>query len=246
MEKNVRYGMIDSLRGFALVNMILFHLLYDLTSIIGLDIPWFRSAGAYWWQQGIVWGFVLISGMSWNLGTKKVRRGLEVSAAGLLIMAVTRAVLPSEQIFFGVLSFLGLSMLLMIPADRLVRRWNPLAGLGASLALFAFCRHMAEGFLGFFGVPVIRLPESLYSGYLSAALGFPFEGFYSSDYVPMLPGFFCFTAGYFLWKLLCRRESARRALFPAVPGLAWLGRHSLWIYLLHQPVLLGLVLLFFH
>lgn len=245
MEKKMRYGMIDTLRGFALINMLLFHLLYDLKYIVKADIPWYTTESSYWWQQGICWGFVLISGISWNLGKRRLRRGLEVFLAGLVITAVTYLVIPSERIFFGVLSFLGAAMLLMIPADRWLRKWNPVAGLGVSLVLFGFCKHIADGYLGFFGVPVIRLPEQLYANHLTTALGFPFQGFYSSDYVPLLPGFFMFAAGYFLWKWIGQKEKVLAALRPSVPGLAWMGRNSLWIYMLHQPVLMGILMFLF-
>lgn len=241
-EKRVRFGMLDSLRGFVLLHMVLFHLLYDVQNIIGYEMEWFGGRAVYWWQQCICWGFVLISGFTWSLGRKPVRRGIQVFLAGLVISGVTYLFLPSERIFFGVLSFLGVSMILLKGVEGWLRRWNPWFGLLFGLSLFGFCKNLAAGYLGFFGEPLLMLPKGWYANYGTAILGCPFPGFYSSDYVPLFPGFFMFLTGYFLWRLLGEEEAVKRFLRKRVPILDWLGKRSLWIYMLHQPVLLGALL----
>lgn len=242
-DKKIRYGLIDALRGLALVNMIIFHLLYDLQFTMGVNIPWFTGRGAYWWQQGICWSFVLISGFTWSLGHRQLRRGIEVFLCGLVISMVTYLFIPEERIFFGVLSFLGLSMLLLIPLKSFLKKWNPWAGFVLCAALFGFCKNAALGFFGFFGIPVIWLPRFFYANYGTAILGFPFQGFYSSDYVPLIPGFFMFLCGYFLWRLFSLEKCQRKVLEVKIPGLQWCGRNSLWIYMLHQPILMGILML---
>lgn len=244
-KKSPRYGLIDSLRGFVIINMIAFHLLYDLKYVMGLPVPWYTIGNAYWWQQGICWSFVLISGFCWKLGRHPVRRGLTVSVCGLVIMAVVWVFLPSERIFFGVLSFLGLAMLLLVPLERLFRKCPAWPGLAIFLLLFAFSKGLANGYLGFFGTRLVELPKAWYANYATTILGLPFPGFVSSDYVPLFPGFFLFAAGYFLWRLL-KEPLERSGLFVRECGpLSWLGRNSLVIYMLHQPVLMGAVLLLF-
>lgn len=245
-EKKRRYGMIDSLRGLALVNMVIFHLCYDLKYVFGLSLNWYAERGVYWWQQCICWGFVLISGFTWNLGRKKVKRGVQIFLAGLLITVVTYLVMPSEQIFFGVLNFIGVCVLLMIPADKFLKKWNPWAGLFVSLVLFGFCKNISAGYLGFFRVPAVRIPEGFYANYFTAILGFPFEGFYSSDYVPLLPGIFMFAAGYFLWNIISEKEEIMDKMGISLWGLEWFGKNSLWIYMIHQPVLMGILTVLFY
>ncbi|MGI6069667.1 MAG: heparan-alpha-glucosaminide N-acetyltransferase [Blautia sp.] len=240
--KKMRYGLIDALRGFALVNMIIFHLLYDLRYTMGWKLPWLTSRWVYWWQQGICWSFVLISGFTWSLGHRQLRRGLEVFFCGLVVTAVTYLFLPQEKIFFGVLNFIGVSMMLLIPLRPFLEKRNPWAGLWVCLVIFGFCKNVAAGYLGFFGIPVISLPRAWYANYGTAILGLPFPGFYSSDYVPLIPGFFMFLAGYFLWRLICREQGKERMLGKGVPVLQWCGRHSLWLYMLHQPVLMGILM----
>ena len=64
------------------------------------------------------------------------------------------------------------------------------------------------------------------------------KGFFSTDYFPLLPWLFLFWAGFFLHHLVGRErmQPLRRSV---CPPLGWLGRHSLVLYLLHQPVILG-------
>ena len=84
-----------------------------------------------------------------------------------------------------------------------------------------------------------QLPSWLYATDLFAVAGFPSPGFWSTDYFPLLPWFFLFCAGYFLWGLLSQSERAKERLASGVRPLSFLGRHSLIIYLAHQPVLMG-------
>lgn len=84
------------------------------------------------------------------------------------------------------------------------------------------------------------LPQALYASYTTAYLGFMPKSFFSTDYFPLLPWLFLFWAGYFLHHLVGRGRLAplRRSV---CPPLGWMGRHSLVLYLLHQPVILGVL-----
>lgn len=95
---------------------------------------------------------------------------------------------------------------------------------------------------GFWNLPGGRLalPQALYVSYPTAYLGFMPKSFFSTDYFPLLPWLFLFWAGYFLHHLVGRGRLAplRRSV---CPPLGWMGRHSLVLYLLHQPVILGVL-----
>ena len=95
---------------------------------------------------------------------------------------------------------------------------------------------------GFWNLPGGRLalPQALYASYTTAYLGFMPKSFFSTDYFPLLPWLFLFWAGYFLHHLVGRGRLAplRRSV---CPPLGWMGRHSLVLYLLHQPVILGVL-----
>lgn len=88
--------------------------------------------------------------------------------------------------------------------------------------------------------PVLHLPQSWYASTLTTALGFPYPGFVSSDYFSLLPWLLLFWTGYHLYRL--------RPEIPALPdirlpGLSVISRHSLLLYLLHQPVLYAALVL---
>lgn len=135
----------------------------------------------------------------------------------------------------GLMSFFGgaavsLATLLVLPEEPV------------RFGLFLVLRDVNNGFLGFAGVPLLHLPRNWYANTLSAGLGFPAPSFVSSDYFSLLPWLFLFWAGFYLYRL--RPET------PAVPdirlpGIGTIGRHSLIVYLLHQPVIYGLLALIF-
>ena len=113
-------------------------------------------------------------------------------------------------------------------------------GLAGAFGLFLLVRNINDGFLGFAGVPILMLPRSWYANLFTAGLGFPGPGFVSSDYFALLPWLLLFWTGYFLYRL-----RPAEPLLPDIrlPGFSAMGRHSLLIYLLHQPVLYALLVL---
>ncbi len=233
MNASGRYPLIDSLRGLAVVNMVAYHFLFDVYILYGL-LPGWREIGAvHIWQQSICWTFLLVSGLSWHLSRHRVRNGLIVNACGLAVTAVTLLATPEQAIWFGVLNLLGCSLLLATLLAPLLQRVPAVAGLIGSFFLFLLTRETARGVLSLGGVVLAELPEGLYSGWLTI-LGLPGPGFTSSDYFPLLPWFFLYLTGWFAGRLLLREPP--RALSLRVGVLDWVGRHSLAIYMVHQPV----------
>ena len=131
-------------------------------------------------------------------------------------------------------------MLLTVPLRRWLNRVPPRLGLAGAFGLFLLVRNINDGFLGFAGVPILMLPRSWYANLFTAGLGFPGPGFVSSDYFSLLPWLLLFWTGYFLYRL-----RPAEPLLPDIrlPGFSAMGRHSLLIYLLHQPVLYALLVL---
>lgn len=236
------YGLLDTVRGVCILSMVAYHGMYDLVDIFGLPSAWYTGLPGYIWQQSICWTFILLSGMCWQLSRHHVKRGLLLVGCGAAISLITWLAMPSQRILYGVLNLLGLSALLLIPLDKLFRKVPAWAGLGGALLLFALTKNVSRGSLGFEGLVLCQLPSWLYVTDLLAVAGFPSPGFWSTDYFPLLPWFFLFCAGYFLWGLLSQSERAKERLASGVRPLSFLGRHSLVIYLAHQPVLMGVFL----
>lgn len=237
--KRPHYGLLDTVRGVCILSMVAYHGMYDLVDIFGLPSAWYTGLPGYIWQQSICWTFILLSGLCWQLSRRHVKRGLLLVGCGAAITLITWLVMPSQRILYGVLNLLGLSALLLIPLDKVFRKIPAWAGLMGALLLFALTKNVARGSLGFEGLVLCRLPRWLYATDLLAVVGFPSPSFWSTDYFPLLPWFFLFCAGYFLWSLLDKSPRAKELLRPGLRPLSFLGRHSLAIYLIHQPALMA-------
>ena len=248
MEATVktRLHLLDALRGFLILHMIAFHGMWNLVYLFGIRAPWYTAAPGYIWQQFICWSFILLSGFCWSMSRNHLKRGLLVFGGGAVVSLVTCVLMPENRILFGILTCIGSCVLLMIPAEKLLRKIPAGIGAAGSFLLFALLRNCSQGTLGFEKLVICPLPDALYRSNLTAYLGFPQRGFFSTDYFPLIPWFFLFVTGYFLFRITSRR-GINEKLFARgqFPLLNWIGRHSLPVYLLHQPVLFGLGILFF-
>jgi len=270
-----RIYFLDELRGITLISMILYHFMWDLVYIAGFDIPWYHTSIAHIWQQSICQTFILLSGFSWSLGHHPIRRGLIVSGGGALVTLVTVLFLPEDAVFFGVLTLIGSSMILTVLIDRFLSeplklsRRPVLAWIFLGLGIFMFLLflpaqtgHMTDfaallsGEASWRNGPALpmglynqtlTLPEGFYRGYLLSYLGFPGKGFASTDYFPLIPWFFLYIAGFFLYKLWTglNRPGISWMRPRHIAPLAFIGRHCLLIYMLHQPVLYALTLVIY-
>lgn len=238
-----RYALLDELRGLDLVSMMLYHACWDLAFLFGVEMKWYAATPGHLWQQSICWVFILLSGFCVPLGHHTLRRGATVFGAGVLVTAVTLLFMPEERVIFGVLTFLGAAMLLTGILEPLLQKVPPAAGLVVSAVLFALCYSVSSGWVGV-GSWKLLLPQGLYANYLTAFFGFYPEGFFSTDYFALLPWIFLFWAGYFGHRSIgrARMEPLRRSV---CAPLGWMGRHSLVLYLLHQPVIFGVLWVIF-
>ena len=242
VKNKIRYPLLDVIRGTVLINAIAYHCVWDLVYMFGVDWRWYQTGGAYLWQQMICWTFILLSGFCWSLGRRRLKRGTTVFGAGLIVMAVTEVFLPDSRVVFGVLTLIGSGMLLWVVLEPALRRVPAVVGVLAITALFLITRNVNEGYLGFEGWNLCRVPEGWYRNLLTAYLGFPPRGFY---YFSLFPWIFLFGAGYFLYRLAEEKQKMEVFSRPRQPLLEFLGRHSLVIYLLHQPVIYGILLVVF-
>lgn len=246
-----RYHILDEIRGITLCSMILYHMVWDLVYMFGTDWAWYRTDFAYVWQQSICWSFILLSGFCFSLGKRKWRRGLIVFSAGIVISLVTELLMPANRIRFGVLTLLGSCMLIMASVEC-IRNSKAVeySGLWTIVSFLAFVltKRINYGYLGFADVRLFELPQEWYTlGDLGNFLGFTTKTFYSTDYFSLMPWFFLFLTGYFLHKYMEKAGWLDRLLCQPSLGKWWriAGKHSLLIYMLHQPVVYGVLYLFY-
>lgn len=219
---------LDALRGLALLGMMGIHFVYDLVDLFGVW-NWQQPAWYLFFKNNYGAVFFLISGISVTLGSHPVKRGAQVFLCGFLCTGVTLGMYllgfagKGIIIYMGVLQCLGLCMMLW-PLFRRCPDWA-LGALGLTMMIAGWYLR-TQSFPFWFLTP----------------LGFAPYGFTSSDYFPLLPNLGYFLLGAVVGK---RAYAGRKSLFPReTPPLGlfrWLGRHSLMIYLLHQPVLAAIV-----
>lgn len=231
-----RLHFLDSLRGFAVLHMICYHMLWDMVHLFSIDIPLMGETSSYVYQQCICWTFILLSGFCSALGRPHWQRGVIVSACGAVVTAVTWLFMPDSRIVFGILTFLGVAMLSVIPLQHITKKCPPVLGAVLCFFLFLLTRNIPRGSLDFEGIVLLELPSELYRNYGTSFLGFQSASFFSTDYFPLFPWIFLFYTGHFLCR--CCQNVLRQLTFMQwrIEPLAWIGRHALPIYLLHQPL----------
>ena len=238
-----RYYVLDLIRGASLLSMIFYHAVWDLVYIEGFNWSWYKSDASYIWQQSICWTFILLSGFCWRISRKRLKRGITVFAAGLLVTAMTVIFSPDSRVIFGILTLLGSCMIIMIILHKPLKKCHSVIGMAISLLLFLFLKNTGNGYIGFGGCEIINLPQGLYRNLFTAFWGFPPSDFYSSDYFPILPWIFLFITGYFIYGIFEKKNLFGLLEHKTTTLLEWPGRHSLVIYLLHQPVIMIIVYL---
>ena len=225
---------LDAFRGLCILGVVLVHFVFDLTELYGI-LNWEYPA---WFAFIKDWGgvlFVVLSGICATLGRHSVRRGLVVFAAGMLITAVTFGMYrflnfhKSIIIYFGVLQCLGVCMILWWLCKRLPS-WI-LLPLAVGIIVWGF------------SIADIAPMDHLWL----MPLGYTAPGFLTSDYFPLLPNLGYFLVGAVLGRTVYRKKQTLLPTVnpknPLILALSFCGRHSLWIYLLHQPILSAICML---
>ena len=237
LGESMRYRILDYIRGINLISMILYHFIWDMVYIFGVNWTWYKSEAGYIWQQSICWTFIMLSGFCWSLGKQRLKRGLTVLGAGMLVTAITVLVMPENQIIFGVLSLMGSCTLLLIPLEKILKKIPKGIGFLSCMVIFILLRHINEGYIGIGEDILFQLPEVLYQGYLMTYLGFTDGSFYSTDYFSIFPWVFLFMAGYFLYGMMQKKALLKQLQIERVTFVEMMGKHSLMLYLMHQPII---------
>ena len=228
-----RWPWLDMVRGLAILMMIAFHFCFDLTYWHLADFQLLSDWRWMAWRSGIVGLFLFIMGMSLVLAAEHTaahfwQRLIRVACCAGIISAVSWVMFADRFIYFGILHFVVLASLLghvLLRLKFLDRRW-----LWLLLALI--CLRTAW----FPGAEVLD-PRTL--NWLGMAAHKP----QTEDYVPLLPWFGIVLLGMALARSL--QHSSYPQCHADVPTICQpavvLGRHSLLIYMLHQPLLMALL-----
>lgn len=230
--KKQRIWELDALRGLMIWCVVYIHLAFDLDYFLAIDIiknPILQSCADHF---GVT--FVILSGLSVTIGSRCIRRGLHVFGCGMVITAVT------------------LGMYLLHMADRfLIIYFGVLHLLGVCMLLWPLFRKLPWWALALIGLAAVGLGHRFSTMYVQQSWLFPLGlrtiYFCSGDYFPLFPHLGWFLLGACAGKLLYKEKTTllpwKAAQSLPIRFLRFSGRHSIWIYLAHQPILYGIVLL---
>lgn len=235
-QEKKRYELLDAFRGILMIEMVIYHYLFDIAAFSPDFTDFFTNPVYYVFQQSIGWGFIFLSGMCVVFSKKMLKRSLMILGGAAIVSLVTYIATPDVAINFGVLCCIGSCMLLMIPVKKISEKWNTWVAFAISLILFFLLRNISKGNIGFESIRLFELPDFLYANYLTAYLGFPPTYFFSGDYYPLFPWFFLYMSGYFFFKGIYKKEKVQKVLCFKIPALSYFGKHSLLVYMLHQPI----------
>lgn len=225
---------IDKFRGFTLISMVLFHLIYNINFY--QQISWYDGTLLNRiWQFSIAGSFFIISGITSNFLSpeKNIKRGIFTSLIGFAITIATYLLAPEQFILWGVLNGLGISMIITGIFQKYIKDYFIIL----FLILFVMTYNIPTGSL--YNVEFFR---SIYDKNLFI-LGFPSYNFNSSDYFPMIPWIFIYLVGFTLGIYLKNKNLLLNKGKDNI--LAKIGRLAMPIYLSHQIILYPLVTLIF-
>ncbi len=232
---SARVGLLDELRGFAIICMVVYHAMYDLKYIFGVDVPIFFEG---WFDviRDIFAGlFIFISGTVCRYSSNNLKRGVQCFFIGMVMTFVT-PFFTGGTIMFGILHFLGISMMIFGLIDGVIDVLPAAVGFVVCALLYILTMNVGDGYIGFLGMFKIALPAEAYSVGVLFPLGLHNAGFASMDYFPLLPWLFVFLAGSY-FGVWAKNGSLPKFVYPThCKWLATVGRYTIWIYVLHQPV----------
>jgi uncharacterized membrane protein len=235
-RKPARIWELDALRGIAIILMALFHTIFSLNVFYGYKN--FNYAEGFWFYEGRVSAilFIVLVGVAGSLTLKRygknealkknAYRGLRLIGLGMLVTVASYFFDPANTIWFGILHFLGVAVLISIP----LLEFTGLNLLLAAILLAAY-----------YPISAIRG-----EGYLGLIFGIYPPGFQTYDHYALIPWLGFVLIGVALSNWLYKNGKPLIKRQPSLPekALTLAGRYSLWIYIIHVPVILTLMWLF--
>ena len=244
MPYSKRICILDEIRGTAVILMILYHTLFSMTFLFHMEYFYPLMMKVFPYEPVIPILFISICGIVCSFSRNNLKRGIKIFVGAFLVTAGTYIFIPEEVIICGILHFLSAALLLYTFTEKWISKIPVMMGMTISLLLFIAFYNVPNHYIGILPYPSIRLPDEFYQYYILSFLGFPSTDFYSGDYFPLIPHIFLFFGGVFAGKYLKEKNLPNFMYKKYCPPLDFIGRHALIIYMVHQPVIIGILYLY--
>ena len=244
LRKRHRFIELDVLRGMAIISMVIFHFLFDLSYFGVRKLDLFSG---WWIPFSLMAQFTFLSlvGISLHLSSKRaflqgktsqefnkkiILRGFKILGCGMVITLVTWIFVPYEFVKFGILHLIGTFVII-----------SPLFLSNRKIIFITFPIVLSLWFI-FKSITISHNTWFIF--------GLHSNNFYSLDYFPLIPWMIIPLLGILIGQTVYKEYRSRVEkfnIFNALPFklLAVIGQKSLLIYLLHQPILIGITFLIF-
>ncbi len=230
-----RFFEMDFFRGIGVVMMVIYHFVFDwnffIQPVVNLQSGfwfWFARTGSLLFVMGagtVTYLYVRRKTNDRDIFSLLLKRGLFFLGFGVIITILSLLFFPFYTIWFGILHFIGLATILSIP----------------------FVHHPQRSLLVGLLLSLIGMQLSIYSGLLPPLIGLLPYSFQTFDYFPLFPWFGFFLLGIFIGQHFFSKKPGKWNNWIAEqPLLRWttqLGQQSFTIYLFHQPIMIGGMLL---
>lgn len=241
-SKGTRVVLLDEIRGFAIICMVVYHAMYQLKYGFGVDVPIFFENWFNIIRDIFAGMFIFISGCMCRFSKNNLKRGVQCFFLGMIITFVVPFF--GQCIEFGILHMLGVSMMLYGLFGEGLEKVPSFVGIVVCVLLAVITWNVTSGYIGIPKLFEWKLPAAAYE----AGSLYPF-GFFDKDYAdyfPLLPWVFVFLGGSYFgaWA----KDGALPSCFynSHFTWLAAVGRYTIWIYMLHLPVIYLIFSLIFH
>lgn len=257
MTKNVRAFELDALRGLAIVMMICHHFIFDVRYLLEIDMFAFQESDIFGYlvQPLFISVFLSVSGICCQFSKNNLRRAVRLGIAALtlsVMMGVFSLVFDEGLfVFFNILHLLTVGTLIFWLIDRLEARKARKESIQPKDIIIVQSRNnvyfLVAAMILLLGMQAAQEISGNVDTYLFLPLGIlPRDYLPMGDYLPMIPWLGIFLIGIVIGRTAYREK---KSLFLGAPPMLltltkpfeWVGRNSLVVYLVHQPIILAIL-----
>ncbi len=232
-----RIFIIDEIRGFCIICMVVYHALYDIQFIFNINLSFFNSIYMNTIRNIFAGTFIFISGISCNLSKNNLKRGLICFCIGMLMTIATYIIIPQQLIIFGILHLLGICMIIYHVLRNILKKLNYKIMIPILISLYILTFNIVRNYIGIKNIFSIDIPYYITKYNLLFPFGIISEDFTSADYFPIIPWIFIFIIGTYIGLYFKSNKINPSFYKNNIPLLSYIGKHTIWIYILHQPIL---------